>query len=261
MAPPDWANRSARLDKILWHGCSPAIKEKIALFCRTPQIAERFRKHADIHAKVLPFALPAEALARQPSSARPLDAPMVVSFVGGARPERGYALVADIVERCSASGVRFFIQVKNETAADTEAEALAGLARWPHVQIQDGVLERDDYYRAIADSVVLLAYDPAFYHWRDSGVYREALMLGAPVLVSAGTSMAEEVNRRGNGLIIENLSAAAIADCIGRAQRKLPALRTAAKRVAQDIGRTEGVANYISTVLGAFDDLREAHRH
>jgi glycosyltransferase involved in cell wall biosynthesis len=100
--------------------------------------------------------------------------------------------------------------------------------------------------------VVLLAYDPAFYRWRDSGVYREALMLGAPVLVTAGTWMAREVEERGNGLVIEDLSAAAIADCICRAQRELPALRAAAARVADDLSRTQGVANYISTVLDAF---------
>ncbi len=152
--------------------------------------------------------------------------------------------------------MRFFIQAKHESVAGTEADALAGLARWPHVQVQEGVLERDDYYRAIADSVVLLAYDPNAYRWRDSSVYHEALMLGAPVLVTAGTWMAEEVKQCGNGLIIEDFSAAAIVDCIGRAQRELPALRAAAARVGQEFRRTQGVARYISTVLGAFEGAR-----
>jgi hypothetical protein len=179
---------------------------------------------------------------------------MVVSFVGGARQERGGALIADVVERCSASGVRFFIQVKHESMAAIGTDVLAGLARWPHVRVQEGVLERDDYYRAIADSVVLLAYRPDAYQWRDSGVYREALMLGAPVLVTAGTWMAQEIKQRGNGLVIEEFSAAAIADCIRRAQRELPHLRAAAARVAEDAGRTQGAANYVSAVLGAFRD-------
>ena len=114
------------------------------------------------------------------------------------------------------------------------------------------MLERDEYYRAIADGVALLAYDPVAYRWRDLGVYREASMLGAPMLVSAGTWMAQEVKQHGNGLIIEDFTAAAIVDCIGRAQRELPALRAAAARVAQEFRRTQGVARYISTVLDAF---------
>jgi len=250
--PPDWSDRYARLHKIVWNNCPPALREEIALFCRTPQVAAQFKKHTGIHTRVLPVPLPADALEWRPSSAQPLNAPMVVSFVGGARPERGRELVADVVEQCSASGVRFFIQAKYESIAGTEADALSSLAGRPHVRVQEGALERDDYYRAIADSVVLLAYDPVAYRWRDSGVYREALMLGAPVLVSAGTSIAEEVKRYGNGLIIEDFTAPAIVDCIERAQRELPALRAAAARVAEEFRRTQGVARYISTILEAF---------
>ena len=125
-------------------------------------------------------------------------------------------------------------------------------SRAGRTRVHLGVLERDEYYRAIANGVALLAYDPVAYRWRDSGVYREALMLDAPVLVSAGTWMAQEVKRCGNGLIIEDFSAAAIVDCIGRAQRELPALRAAATRIGEEFRRTQGVARYISTVLDAF---------
>ena len=262
-SPRVWSDRSAQLHKTLWNGCPPRVKKDLALFCRTPQAAEGFKKHTNIALGVLPFALPAEAVAWRRSSATPPEAPMVVSFVGAARQDRGAELIADVVEQCSASGVRFFIQAKHETWGGTATDIMAGLARWPHVQVQEGVLERNDYYRAIADSVVLLAYHPGAYRWRDSGVYREALVLGAPMLVSAGTWMAQEVAQRGNGLNTKDLSATAIADCIGRAQRALPALRAAAARVAEDVRRTQGVARYISTVLGALEGGRamQAHPH
>jgi hypothetical protein len=262
-APLVWSERHAQLQKTLWDACPPPLKKELALFCRTPQVAEGFKTHTDIALGVLPSPLPADAIARGRSFAKPAEAPMVVSFVGGARRERGGTLIADVVERCSASGVRFFIQAKHESRAGTGSDVLAGLARWPHVQVQEGVLEQDDYYRAIADSVLLLAYHPYAYRWRDSGVYREAVLLGAPVLVTAGTWMAQEVEQRGNGLVIKDFSVGAIVDCIGRAQRELPALRAAAARVAEHVSRTQGVASYISTVLGAFEGVREAqvYRH
>ena len=251
-APPDWSDRFTGLHKTLWKNCPPPVRKNIALFCRTPSAVEGFKKHADMAVGILPAALPADAVAWRKSHTRPAEGPMVVSFVGGARQERGGTLIADVVERCSASGVRFFIQVKHESMAAAGTDVLAGLARWPHVQVQEGVLERDDYYRAIADSVVLLAYRPDAYQWRDSGVYREALMLGSPILVTEGTWMDQEIKQRGNGLVIEDFSAAAIANCISRAQRELPRLRAAAERVAEDVARTQGVANYVSTVLDAF---------
>jgi hypothetical protein len=249
--PGEWSptDHSAQLYKALWKGSPLALRQEIAIFCRTRQIAERFREHTGIPARALPFVAPEDALAARPSSP---GGPMVVSFVGGARRERGGALIADAVEQCAGLGVRFFIQAK-QSVGGSQAAALAGLSRWPHVQLHEGVLGRDDYYRAIADSVVLLPYMPSRYRWRDSGVYHEALMLDAPVLVSAGTWMAEEVKSSGNGLVIEHFSSAAIVECIARAQRELPALRAAAARVGAEFRQTIGVARYIDAVAGAFE--------
>jgi hypothetical protein len=250
--PRAWSptDHSAQLYKALWKGSPLALREQIAIFCRTRQIAETFRKHTGMPARVLPFVAPEDALAARRSSP---GSPMVVSFVGGARRERGGALVADAVEQCAGLGVRFFIQAKHGSAGSSEAAALAGLSGSPHVQLHEGMLGRDDYYRAIADSVVLLAYRPSAYRWRASSVYHEALLLDAPVLVSAGTWMAEEVKSSGNGLVIEHFSSAAIVDCIARAQRELPALRAAAARVGAEFRRTQGVSRYIDAVAGAFE--------
>lgn len=256
--PRTWSatDHSARLYKNLWNRCPPALRKDIAIFTRTRQSAEMFRKHMGMPASVLPFVVPEDALVPQRDSpGRPNDQ-MLVSFVGGARRDRGGALVPDVVKQCAGSGVRFFIQAKHGSIAGSEAAKLAGLSSWSHVQVQEGVLGRDDYYRAIADSVVLLAYQPVNYRWRASGVYQEALMLGAPVLVTAGTWMAAEVKHWGNGLVIEDFSAAAIVDCIARAQRQLPALRAAAARVGEEFRRTQGVGRYIEALAGAFASSR-----
>jgi hypothetical protein len=252
VSQPAWSpnDRSARLYKSLWTSCPPALKKKLALFCRTPLVAERFVKHTGIPVGVLPFAAPSDVLA---STSPKTEGPMVVSFVGGGRLERGTALMADIVRQCAESGVRFFVQAKRDAVTGTGGTALAELARWPHVQVHEGVLDRDDYYKAIAHSVVLLAYQPISYRWRVSGVYLEALMLDAPVLVTKGTWMAEDVKTFGNGLIIKDFAASSVVDCIGRAQRELPALRQAAAGVGQQFRRTHGVARYLSTVSGAFE--------
>ncbi len=114
---------------------------------------------------------------------------MVVSFVGGARRERGSALLPEIVKRCAGSGVHFFIQLKGEADPTLDPNPLHTLSGQTHVRVQYGAMTREDYYNAITNSVVLLAYEPESYRWRDSSVYHEAKLLDAPALVTAGTSM------------------------------------------------------------------------
>jgi len=127
------------------------------------------------------------------------------------------------------------------------------------VRIEHGALKRDDFYRAIGESVVLLPYRPNDYRWRDSGIYHEAKLLDAPILVTAGTWMADEVRSLGNGLEIENFSADAVVACIARAQRELPALKAAAMRVGKDARQKDGVARCIDTVARAFGGPRIEH--
>ena len=98
---------------------------------------------------------------------------MVVSFVGGSRRHRGGELIPDLVKQCSGSGVRFFIQLRHGGDTNIDEQALSALSVLPHVRVHEGPLERPDYYREIADSVVLLAYVPEEYRWRDSGVYHK----------------------------------------------------------------------------------------
>jgi hypothetical protein len=101
-------------------------------------------------------------------------------------------------------------------------------------------------------SVVLLPYSPRFYRWNDSSIYHEAKLLDAPVLMTAGTWMADEVTAAGNGLVIRDYSADAVVECIARAQRERPALKAAAVRVGSAFRRSHGVARCIEALIGAF---------
>ena len=249
---PHRTAHSAGLYKTVWNDCPPALKEQIALFGRTPQLAELYATTSGMPARVFPYPIPEDLMAARRSWAGGPDDPMVVSFVGGARLDRGADLIADVVRQCTGSGVRFFIQSQRGRDTTIDELGLAALSGLPHVRVHEGPLERPDYFREMANSVVLLPYQPHQYRWRDSGVYHEAMFLDAPVLVTAGTWMAEEVTSLGNGLVIEDHSAAAIVDSIARAQRELPALRAAAAQAGQDARERHGVARCVDAVAGAF---------
>jgi hypothetical protein len=261
MYPPrEWSNadHSVGLYRTVWKDCPPEVRNGIALFARTRQIAEMFATHAGMPVDVFPYPIPEQLLEARRSSAGTPGGPMVVSFVGGPRRERGGELIPDVVKQCSGSGTRFFIQVRRGGHSDFDEQVLLALAGLPHVHVHEGPLERSAYYRAIGESVVLLAYQASRYRWRDSGVYHEAKLLDAPVLVSAGTWMADEVTALGNGLVIEDHSAAAIADCIAHAQRELPALKAAAVRIGRDARDRNGVGRCVEAIAARFANAGES---
>jgi len=255
LIPPGTGLRTDQPEEIykkVWNSCPPALKEGIVLFGRTPQIAKMCVTQAGMPLHVYPYPVPDELVAARRSPSPAPGDPMVVSFVGGARRERGGDLLPDVVKQCSGSEVRFFIQARHGGDSDFNEQTLTALASFPNVAVHEGALERSAYYGALANSVVLLAYQASRYRWRDSGVYHEAKLLDAPMLVSAGTWMAEEVTSLGNGLVIEDHSAASIADCIARAQREFPVLKAAAVRVGKDARERNGVARCIDAIAGRF---------
>ena len=223
----------------------------IAVFCRTSQSAAMTEKHVGVKASVFPFLAPDELLSRRPRAAATGTSPMTVSFVGGARRERGGALLPEIVKRCASPAVHFFIQVRAESDPSFDPNILRALSGLPHVRIHNVAMPREDYYDAIANSIALIAYEPESYRWRDSGIYHEAKLLDAPALVTAGTWMEDDVKALGNGLVIDVFTADAAVDCIMRAQRERPALTAAALRVGLDAREKHGVARCLEAFASA----------
>ena len=222
----------------------------IAVFCRTARSAAMTEKYVGVKASVFPVLAPERLLARRAHAPTTGANAMVVSFVGGARAERGAALLPEIVKRCASPSVQFFIQVRSDFDFPID-NLLRALSGHPHVRVYDGPMPREDYYDIIANSISLLPYEPEKYHWRDSGVYHEAKMLDAPVLVTAGTWMEDDVKALGNGLVIGAFTADAAVECILRAQHELPALKAAAVRIGRDAREKNGVARCLEAFENA----------
>jgi hypothetical protein len=177
---------------------------------------------------------------------------MVVSFVAGARRERGALHIPDVVKLCAPLEIRFFIQVKDEGDIEVDLRPLTALRGLPNVELHEGVLGRDTYHDAIAGSVVLIPYVPNNYRWRSSGVYVDAKFLGAPVIVAADSWMADEVKSLGNGLVFEEYTPATIAACIARGQREIGSLRERAAACAREFSAANGPDRCVDAVESLF---------
>jgi glycosyltransferase involved in cell wall biosynthesis len=158
----------------------------------------------------------------------------------------------DVVKRCAPQNIRFFIQAKFGEDSRIDPGPLLALRGLPGVEVHEGPLEQKLYYDVIAKSVVLLPCQAEIYRTKLSGVYLEAKCLGAPVIVPAGSAMAEDVKSSGNGLVFEEYSAAAIAECIARAQRELAELRARAAACAREARPLHGADRCVAAIEKLF---------
>ena len=181
--------------------------KNLVLMARSTDEANQFHRVMGVRPYVLPSPVgPSERRAQIAANAEPSAREMVVSFMAGCRYEKGFMLIPEVVKLCKSLKIQFFIQANNDGCSDVDEahfRLLTDLRGLPNVELHVGTLERDAYYDAIARSVVLIPYAPSSYRWRTSGVYDEAKYLGAPVIVAAGSWIADEVKTLGNGLVFE----------------------------------------------------------
>jgi glycosyltransferase involved in cell wall biosynthesis len=252
----DWSvrNRSLDLYAKVWKDCPPFFKEHVRLCTRSEMSADKYEQILGARPHVLPSALgPTEKeIRRSRERVGPQTGSLAVSFLAGARRERGTAFIPDVVEQCAPLGVRFLIQGSDKAHRTTGTESLKVLRGRPNVDFHEGDLPREQYNDWIAQSVVLLPYSPARYQSRSSGVYLEAKSFGSPVIVPAGTWMAEEVSRLGNGVVFEEHNVQAIVQCIARAQTDLTALRERAAACAAAHQRAHGADRCVDAIEALF---------
>jgi len=257
MARRDWSatNPALSLYRKLWAECPPSLKDQIKLCVRTETSAREYERVLGTRPHVLPSSLgPTEReIAASQARIGSRTESMVISFLAGARAERGTTIVPDVVKECASIDVRFLIQLADAWQLPYEAASLRALREWRGVRLHEGMLSREDYHDWISQSVVLLPYQAAPYRWRSSGVYLEAKCFGAPVIVPAGTWMAEDVARLGNGLVFEEYSARSIAACIARARTELKSLRERAAACAIEYRRHHGADRCVDAIHGLFN--------
>ena len=165
--------------------------DRLRLLADTEALAALYRDllHHPMRSVPIPVTL-------QPGPARhgAIDRPHVI-FAGGARSEKGYDLLPDLVAALKGRA-RFTIHSGTVDGASDPVvqQAHRRLRRLagPDVVLLTRPLEPDDYAEVLRSAdLVLLPYDAEAYGPRSSGILAEARALGIPAIVPAGTWMAD----------------------------------------------------------------------
>ena len=162
-------------------------------------------------------------------------------FAGDAKIEKGITLVPALAERLCRSWPDwdFLVHVNFGSAwgaaSDAESELQAAAKRWNNLKLRTGRLSYDEYISLIEDADCMVStYDPVVYARKSSGVVWEAISLGLPTLVPAGTWLENEAREwhAGYGTYLD-WSAEGIAEAFGPFARRLDVLRAQSAEAAE----------------------------
>lgn len=142
-------------------------------------------------------------------------------FAGAARVDKGFGRVVDLVQLLKQRKARTPIAVQTSTRhyGKRDPTVAADLARldalaYPALRAEPETLESDAYRELFRGAICLQPYVREEFERRVSVVTIEALASGSPVITTAGTWMADVVERNGAGIALDDPSAAALLEAV-----------------------------------------------
>lgn len=171
------------------------IQGKIRFYTDSERLAEQYSLLSQCDFSVLP--IPHTPIGDKNSDWRKTDI-RILSYLGDARPEKGFQYLPRLVETLSGEHVRFQIQANFNIPGGEGGIAACRrrLRKCPKVVLCEKPLDRNEYLSALHKTdIMLILYDPVQYYARSSGIFAEAMAAGIPALVPADTWMSEQVCR------------------------------------------------------------------
>jgi glycosyltransferase involved in cell wall biosynthesis len=260
--PPDFRQPDARLEAFNRHHYALAFE----LLARLPM---RLRYYAETRPmEELFVALGARPMERNRlplwaemgtavSKSRSGGEGMVFFVPGEVRAEKGHAfLINALVAIAQANpdvlhGVRFRF-----TAAAMPQEVAAFLANFPALfdLVPDKEISNQRYWELMREAdFIVCTYDPRDYNRRSSSIFFEAMAAGIPAMVSAGTSMAVDLesDAAGAGVCVEYGNVESLARATLQAKKEFGQLRAHAQSAAAGYQKSLSASAFLGWLLRA----------
>ena len=206
-----------------------------------------------------PLPLPL-AHATQRNGRRPVaDRTIRVVFLGEARREKGFHLLADALRRVVNRCPQIELTVQTSCLFDVDQAEVTRLRSLPiEVRTIDQPLSRRDYQSLLKQSdLILAAYDPIAYELRTSSIFLEAVGAGKPVLVSAGTWMAQEARRLGLiDVTATEFTSPALAAALGQLLDRWPEALRRSHAAAAATRRHHSARTFVDGLMSLVEGLR-----
>ncbi|MGH9909895.1 MAG: hypothetical protein ACRD32_04580, partial [Nitrososphaerales archaeon] len=184
----------------LFHFIQSLEGQKAYFYTDSDELTTQYNRLAAAKFRTLPIPH-----TRPPHATESNNGPLLITYIGNARTEKGYHHLPHIVddlwsEYVKTGKVRFAFQ-SDLNISGGEPKVVVALSQLEHfpkdkVQLIYNPLSPEEYEKLLLSSnIVLLPYEPDHYYARSSGILAESLAVGIPVIVPAGTWMAGQFIR------------------------------------------------------------------
>lgn len=124
-----------------------------------------------------------------------------ISYLGDARPEKGFLQLPRVINALARERVQFQVQANYNIPGGEGgvAKCRKKLRNIENVALFETALNAEKYSAALKKTdIMLILYDPEQYYARSSGIFAEAMAAGIPALVPADTWMSAQVCKERN---------------------------------------------------------------
>jgi glycosyltransferase involved in cell wall biosynthesis len=235
------------------------VRQRVVLAAHTQPIAELCQQSTGQPCVLLPLPFTSVAGAL-PANQSPVLYPVNIACLGLATFAKGFDLVVDTInlleDLLSAGTIKLIMQCntppENDRMRQLQDALIEEALTKVGIKVITGPLSMEEYYREMdAADVVLIPSRPTLYTYRYalSGVFTEALARGKPVIVSAGTYMATQLEQHGAGLKFQSGSPTALAEAIRVISTDIGAWKAKAASARESWLRVHNPQRYVDILL------------
>ena len=206
----------------------------VVIFCTTASVVDIFKRCGFAHVFLLPYPSPPASNNGDPVAFRQL------LYAGAARQDKGFSLIADLVELLAREDARIpiAVQVSADHYGKVDAQTRSDIARlqaagYAALTLTRQSLTPQEYSALFPGSICLQPYDRDEVRDRVSGVTLDALAHACPIVATAGTWSAELIKPFGAGVELYTMSAASLLEAAGNIERDYAVFQAGARAAGQ----------------------------
>lgn len=210
-----------------------ARQPHLVIFGTTESVVDLFRRAGFRQVSLLPYPAP-------PAAAPDAEVAFVrLLYAGAARRDKGFRLIVDLVALLADRGenIPITVQVSPEHFGKYDMGTIEDIKRlrsvdYAYLDIVDRTLVPQEYAALFPGSICLQPYDQAEFRDRVSGVTLDALAQGCPVITTAGTWMAGQIEGPGAGIALQSITPGRFLDAAKTIIDRYSEFRTSALQIA-----------------------------
>ena len=214
----------------------------VVIFGTTVSVVDFFKRCGFANVLLLAYPPPAPSGGDEPARFRQF------LYAGAARQDKGFPLIADLVELLAREGATtpVTVQVSADHFGKVDVKTREDIGRleaagYAPLELKSQTLTPQEYSALFPGSVCLQPYNRNEFRDRVSGVTLDALAHASPVVATAGTWSAELIKPFRAGIELHDMDAASLLQAARRIEQEYAVFSSAARVAGQAQNRNSWV--------------------